>query len=180
MVKITNLKVAKTEDGYFYALVGSEDHGRPSFRLWINRLLKEKFQEDEDFFGNKIDILPSPVQDAKVFITEKGNKVLKPEKGWTTILVFVPSGYRGESEIELNDVEAEVVVLPFYRYASERGSLGISKGLLISAPSEAFPLKLSWKRTGRTYGEPREGVSLVTCDGKILEQPPKDVEELLK
>jgi hypothetical protein len=172
------ITVEKTEDGYLYALLGSEDHGRPSFRLWINRAFKDRLRKDKNFYGAEIDVLPFPIENARVVLTEKGNKVLRPAEEWVTLLLYVPCGYRGDSKIT-PELPEEAVVLPFYEYASERGSLGVSEGLLISTPVSAFPFKVSWERTGRTYGNPTEGVALITIDGEVVEQPPEDVRDLV-
>jgi hypothetical protein len=179
IAELVDLEVEETKDGYLFTLVGSEDHGRASFRLWINGVFRDRIREEGMPLGYRVKFIPSPVENAKVVITEKGNKVLRPQEGWTTVLVLVPSGYRGRSKLKLESLPEGGIILPFYRYASERGSLGISMGLLISAPSKAFPLKLSWERTGRTYGEPKEGTFLLTREGKVIEQPPEDVKELL-
>jgi len=170
------LKVNRTEDGYLYAWLGSEDHGRPSFRLWINRAYEGKLQKKEGFWGEE-EVLPLPVE-GKVVVTERGNKVLRPQKGWITLILFVDSGYRGESSIS-PELPKEAVVIPFYEYASERGSLGVSEGLLVSVPESAFPFKVSWERTGRTYGEPTEGIALVEREGTVKELPPEDVAKLV-
>ena len=177
MVVREYLRVERTEDGFLYAWVGSEDHGRPSFRLWINRAYKSLLKEEEGWLGRRELHLPLPVE-GKVEITPKGSKVLRPAKGWRTLLLYVPCGYRGDSKIT-PELPEEAVVIPFYEYASERGSLGVSEGLLISVPESAFPFKVHWERTGRLYGEPSEGVNLVTKEGEVKELPPEDVEALL-
>lgn len=155
---------------FYYVDIGSEDHGRRSFRLWIAGSLLEKEEKD----GRVIEFITLPREGVEVKKTEKGTLVLK--KGPYNIFdIFVPCGYRGGSNFEfLSPVE---LVLPYEVYRSERGSLGISRGALVIT-KESY-VKFLWKRTGRLYGEAEKGISIVYVDGREEElNGVEDLEEL--
>ncbi|MEM2741052.1 MAG: hypothetical protein QXD95_02775 [Nitrososphaeria archaeon] len=155
---------------FYFADIGSEDHGRKSFRLWVSSSLVEREEKD----GMEIEFITLPREGVEVKKTEKGTLVLK--KGpYNMFDVYVPCGYRGGSNFEfLSPVE---LVLPYEVYRSERGSLGVSRGALVLT-RESF-IKYKWKRTGRLYGEPGKGISIVYVDGKKEELSDiEDIEEL--
>lgn len=160
---------------FYYIDVGSEDHGRKSFRLWVAGSLIEREEKD----GRAIEFITLPREGVEVKKTEKGTLVLK--KGpYNMFDIFVPCGYRGGSSYEfLSPVE---LVLPYEVYRSERGSLGVSKGALVLT-KEGY-VKYKWKRTGRLYGEPGQGVSIVYVDARIEEvsgiEDIEELEEILK
>jgi len=170
---------------------GAEAHGRTSFRLWvsgrlvkhetvknydssnpINRIIAEEIgmpEKEEHYY------IEFPMKNAKIFRTQRGNLVLRPNEGTTVFYVFVPCGYRGESEFEILSDYYEL--FPFEIYESPRGRLGISRGALVNAPTA--PLVYRWERTGRLYGKPAEGVTIITPGGeeKVFEDV-EDLEEL--
>jgi len=140
--------------------LGSEDHGRPSFRLWIAGRLVSRGRNNDY-------VVRFPVRGAKVEVTEKGNRVLRPTEGWIVYDVYEECGYRGKSRIMvLAPGSAEIHYYAVYR--SPRGNLGISEGALVCVPEEAT-LKYRYERTGRTYGAPQEGVVIVNPEGERKE-----------
>lgn len=154
---------------FWFVDFGSEVHGRTSFRLWVSERL---LQDAED--GGKE--LTFPVVNTQIITTGKGSLVLKPGKG-VVYDVYVRSGYRGGAEIEL--LTPVVKELPYRVYHSARGSLGVSEGKLVFL-SQASPLSFRWKRTGRLYGEPSQGITTLYPDGKVeeLDQLPDGLEAL--
>jgi len=56
-----------------------------------------------------------------------------------------------------------VIVVPYYEYQSPRGSLGVSKGAIITVPGDELVIK--WYRSGRLYGAAPEGITRYTVDG---------------
>ncbi len=150
----------KSMDGkkFYFIDFGSETHGRTSFRLWINRQLVKETEEDAE--------LNFPVANACIEKTPKGSYVLRPKQGYTTFDLFVPCGYRGSSEIEILKPEP-VIILNYYKYRSPRGSLGVAGGAVASVYGNAVYYK--WYRSGRLYGSPSHGISILKADGTIEE-----------
>ena len=154
------IEYRKDEQGrkFPFVDVGCEDHGRPSFRLWVSGRL---IQKDAD--GNST--IEIPVQNARIERTAKGSYVLRPHDGSTVYDIFVPCGYRGEASFEILDPKIpEEDIFEYSEYRSERGNLGIDEGAIVNCPSNV-PLKYRWERSGRLYGEPCEGVTIITPDG---------------
>jgi hypothetical protein len=90
----------------------------------------------------------------------------------------VQCGYRGSSSFEI--LEPEVEQMCEYRiYESPRGNCGISHGALITI-AKGKTLKYKWKRSGRTYGNPTQGVRIVFEDGRVedFEDVPNGLEAL--
>jgi hypothetical protein len=165
--KVDSIRVQYKEvDGtrFYYADVGSEVHGRYSFRLWISgRLVKQVVDKD----GNVTYLVTFPVKDAAIVRTEKGTLVLRPVPGKVTHNILVPCGYRGTSSIQVDDM-AGVEVYTYYVYESPRGNLGISTGALIVAND--VPVFVNWSRSGRLYGVPDKGVLILYPDGDTYER----------
>jgi len=162
---------------FFYLDIGSEVHGRKSFRLWIaGRLVK---REEDEWNGKKYErfYVEFPLKGARIEKTEKGNLVLRSADGWVTYDVYVPCGYRGGSEVEILEPE-DRIELDYFVYRSPRGNLGISHGKLVSAKSRS--IKFRWKRSGRLYGSSPQGITVLYEDGKeeVLEDLPDGLEAL--
>ena len=142
-----------------YIDIGCEYHGKPSLRLWVSQLLVKTDPENPEN-----EFITFPVE-GKVITTEKGSLVLKPSKENITYNIFVECGYRGSSNFEILEPNAQVYVYEYEVYSSPLGSLGISRGALVVVPNHAV-LKYKWKKTGRLYGRSSEGISIVYPDGK--------------
>ncbi|MCX7998432.1 MAG: hypothetical protein N3A69_05695 [Leptospiraceae bacterium] len=167
MAKMKVMKKVAEGKEFFYIDVGDERHGKPSFRLWISSKL---VKHDE----KGIEYIEFPVQNAKIIKTEKGTHVLKPSNEFTVYYVFVQCGYRGKSKINVLE-PSDAEIFKFLVYRSQTGSLGISEGLLANV-RKGQKLKVQWERTGRTYGEPTKGVTIINEDGseETLELIDKD------
>lgn len=152
-------KRVETAEGNFpYVDVGWEDHGRPSFRLWVSERLVETL--------NARIIVRFPAR-AVVRITARGTRVLKPSADHVTYVVGKSEGYRGGSSFSIES-PADAQVYQFLVYASQRGSLGVARyGLVVVTPPQ--PVVFRWERTGRTYGGPKEGLTRIDPDGSIYE-----------
>ncbi len=150
--------------GFPYTDFGHETHGRTSFRLWLSyKLLTKVKDEGEETEHWEIDF---PVQNARLHRTQKGNWVLRPEEGWVTFNLYCPEGYRGSGHIDVLR-PSEYVSIPYYIYRSPRGSCGIGMGLIVSVPGSEVMYR--WKRTGRLYGRPSQGITRVLADGTVEE-----------
>jgi hypothetical protein len=170
MIYHVSYKEDEKGEKFYFIDVGSEDHGRPSFRLWVSAKL---IIRDE----NGRDIIKFPVN-ATIVKTEKGSLILKPQENFTVRYIFVNCGYRGGASFEILEPK-EAQIFEFREYRSPRGNCGISKGALVVIPKGTV-LKYKWKRTGRTYGGPTEGITIQYEDGKEVdfEGIPDGLEEL--
>jgi hypothetical protein len=171
LVKRVNLKFKEAEGKkFFYMDVGSETHGRPSFRLWVSGRLVQKETEDSHYF------LEFPVLNAGISRTEKGTLVLRPAQDTVAYNVLIPCGYRGGSYLEVVSPEMTQVYL-YEEYSSPRGNLGVSQGAIIVAPLGS--IKFKWERTGRLYGSAPTGITKLYPDGReeTIDQV-EDVEDL--
>ncbi len=155
---------------FYYVEIGSETHGRPTYILWINRaLLTEELIEARKFVF--------PVRGARI---QQGKSertlVLKPDQSRNVFYYLKKCGYRGDSSVEVYDCE-DCKVYKFWVYSSPRGSTGISEGVLVETSQDK--IKVKWSRTGRLYGAPPQGITILHIDGRVEELPIED-ESLLK
>jgi len=156
-------RVDEKGNKYPFVDVGSETHGRKSYRLWVSgRLVTEE---------NGKHYLELPVLDAKIERTPKGSLVLRASNGWRVENIFVACGFRGYSEFEILEPQ-DVDVFGYKHYHSPRGNLGISNAALVNVPRAAV-LKYRWKKSGRLYGAANEGINIIMPDGD--ERPFEDV-----
>lgn len=153
-----NFKEDEKGQKFYYQDFGSETHGKISFRLWVSSKL---LTEDEK--GKFFDI---PLKNAKIEKTPKGNFVLKQGDG-VVYDVYVRSGYRGGSSFEILSPK-EFELFKYKIYHSQLGSLGVSSGALVYIP-KIEPLKYKWTRTGRLYGAPSQGITVITPEGEFKE-----------
>jgi hypothetical protein len=171
-MKVVKVSFREDEAGNKYPFLdfGSETHGRISFRLWVSGRLLEKDEE-----GNYV--ITFPKRNAKIEKTEKGNLVLRPSDNTMVYNLLVRCGYRGSSKYEILSEHGDVFEYEIYH--SPRGKLGISKGALVNTPNDK-PLKYRWEITGRTYGRPDNGITIVMPNGeeKEFEEVPDGIESL--
>lgn len=179
---VTKIKYVhkKVSDGdvFYYCYIGSETHDKPTFLLWVSsKLIKQRKRE-----GKIEEYIQFPVKDAGIIVTEKGTKILKPDYGKVVFYLMPPAGYRGDSEISiLTDVINE---FDFRYFHSQRGNLGISKGKIATVDKKNLPIKFRWERSGRLYGKPSKGITIVNADGESetfesLEDELEDMKKLL-
>jgi hypothetical protein len=116
-----------------------------------------------------------PVRGARVEQKGEDVLVLKPDKGRNVFYFVKECGYRGSSRVEVVDCGG-CKVFKFWVYRSPRASLGASEGVLVETPGNM--VKVKWSRTGRLYGAPAKGVTMLYVDGRVSELPVDD-EELL-
>ena len=159
LVERVRLKFREVEGKrFFYMDVGSETHGRPSFRLWVSERLVQKETKDSQVY-----FLEFPVLNAGIARTEKGTLVLRPMLDSIVYNVLVPCGYRGSSSLEVVSPEMAQVYL-YKKYSSPRGNLGVSQGAIIVTPFDS--IKFKWDRSGRLYGAAPSGVTTIYPDGR--------------
>ena len=162
----------KEDEGrrYYYFPVGAEDFGRPRYRAWVHHSLVRRDEEGHPY-------IELPLKGARI---DQGKSertlILRPDTRLNVFNVFVPCGYRGGSEIKfISPVDRSFV---YYRYRSQRGSLGVSTGYLVVTPEDHVVFE--WKRTGRLYGADPTGVTKLTLNGREvdLEMSAEDTCEL--
>jgi hypothetical protein len=155
---------------YYYAVIGSETHGRATYILWINRaLITEDMVERARFVF--------PVKGARIEQGEdKRTLILKPDPSRNVFYYLKKCGYRGDSTVEVYNCD-DCKVFKFWVYSSPRGSTGISEGVLVETSKDI--VKVKWRRTGRLYGALPEGITILHIDGRE-EELPIESEELLK
>ena len=135
-------QITRNKSGYGYIEVGAVDFFKPHHRIWVNNKL---IQKDEK--GEFVELTGA---DRELVVTEKGNYVLRPNKGINTFIIGRACGYRGSSwyEIKKGNIKTE---LPFDVYDSERGSLGVSTYAIISTPDRE--IIVDEFADGRLYGD---------------------------
>lgn len=160
LVERLSLNYRETEGKkFFYLDIGSETHGRPSFRLWVaGRLVQEETKDNQVYY-----FLKFPVLNAGIVKTEKGTLVLRPMMDSIVYNVLVPCGYRGSSSFEVVSPEG-AQVYPYEEYSSPLGNLGVSQGGIVVAP--LGNIKVQWNRNGRLYGRAPSGVTTIYLDGR--------------
>jgi hypothetical protein len=169
-VKILELVVKVNEvEGkkFYYVDLGRE---RNIKRIWINSLyfedeLKNKLGKYNEMIG--------VFKNAKVEKTSKGNLVIK--KGTNNLFfILVECGYRGSSEIKV--VSESINIINFSYYHSPNGNLGISDGVIVETKEDK--VKIEWSRSGRLYGNPSKGISIIYNDSRIESVENIDLEEI--
>lgn len=141
---------------FYFTEIGRGRHYKPSIRLWVSKAFVKEIDEER----YRIEF---PVENGRIFRTEKGTLVLRPQNGWKVHYIYVECGFRGSSSIEiLEPTDAEI--FKFQNYHSQKGSLGVSEGMLVNVLENQI-IKYSWSRSGRLYGKPSKGICVVMPDG---------------
>ena len=148
---------------FYYVDFGNEGHGRSSFRLWVHYSLVKKDKEDKPHV--EFPLVSATLSQGKsqyTVIARPGNNVIYD--------IFVKCGYRGYGKVEKFNHEPNNL-FTYYIYSSPRGNLGISEGYLVELPKDTS-LTYKWHKSGRLYGKPADGTTIVYPDGRI-----EDIEE---
>jgi len=141
--------------------VGSENHGKSSFRLWVASRLLTKNEEGE------LELI-FPVRNARITKTEKGSFVMRHDEQFMVQDVFVSCGYRGSSSLKvLEPLDIGTDSFPYCVYSSPTGSLGTSDGALVNVLF-GKTLKIQYHRSGRRIEQP-DGIMIFLPSGEIKE-----------
>lgn len=140
--------------------VGSEVHGKPSFFLSGTVRAIQKFVEERELIWTDPDV-------SVIYNLRLDGYDLIEDKDSTLIIVYYQCGWRGKSKIE-----GPPQALTYKVYASQRGSLGISEGVIFSiSHSESEEVKISGRRDGRLYGKEEEfSLTLSWKDRVVVEE----------
>jgi hypothetical protein len=155
----------------YYFTAGKKDYFKPVYRIWVNDKLVKR---DEN--GNAY--VEMPMRDCQIVEIKNNNLILK--QGDKNLFMFeVECGYRGKAEIlEIDAYGHDYKSYIYDIYKSERGSTGISVGIMILTTAEK--VKIKWKRDGRLYGKARSGTTILYIDGKVEAIEDVDMQELLR
>jgi len=141
---------------FYYTEITSR---RASFRVWINPSYYKNELEGKLKNGKYI---LGILRNARIEKTAKGNYVIK--KGTNNLFfIRVKCGFRGSSKIEV--LSRPISVVEFAYKHSPNGNLGVSACAMIET-AEDF-VKIQWKRSGRLYGAPDKGISIVRVNGSV-------------
>jgi hypothetical protein len=155
-VEVLELRIDEKEaEGvkFYYTEIVSR---RASFRVWIN----------PSYYQNELKNLKSKYtlgvfKNARIEKTKRNNYVIK--RGTHNVFfIRVKCGYLGNSKIKV--ISDSVNVVDFFYYHSPNGRLGVSACAMIETAED---VKIQWKRSGRLYGEPDKGISIVKVDGSV-------------
>jgi hypothetical protein len=155
----------------YYIDIGSEEHGKPSFKLWVSsELVMDGITHEGVVFPAHADIVK----------TKSGELVLVPSNKTATYYFYVKCGYRGVSHYEVivppdtwQEKNKRMDKYPFKIYDSPRGNLGINEGaIVVVEPRDDIIVK--WIRTGRLYDTPRKGITILYRDSNKQELPNVD------
>lgn len=155
-IKLEKIKIEGKEIYYFN--IGSIDYFKPVYRVFVNKNLI-KFDNENNSY------IELPMSNCEIIKKDNFNLILKP--GNKNLFIFeVEAGFRGTAEIEEIDAyQNECTIYKYEIYKSEKGSTGISKGVLIETDSEK--VKIIWKRDGKLYGKPSKGVTILYINGNV-------------
>jgi len=172
MIEVMEITIIEKETNgtKFYCV--EIDDTRSTHRIWVNPSYYKKELE-----GKIKEYFLGVFRNARIEKTQKGNLVIKQGNN-NVFLVRVKCGYRGESSFEV--LSNSINVYKFYYKHSPNGSLGISEMGLIETAKDY--IKIEWKRSGRLYGNPSRGVSVIKVDGSIEDIPDisdQEIEEIL-
>jgi hypothetical protein len=155
MKKIKLEKMIVEGKELYYFNLGSEDYFKPIYRIFVNKNLIK--------FDNNNAYIEFPCINCEMIKKDNFNLVIKP--GNKNAFTFeVEAGFRGTAEIkEIDAYQHEYNSYPYEIYHSERGSTGISKGVIVITDSEK--VKIRWHRDGRLYGKPSKGTTIIYLNG---------------
>jgi len=157
---------------YHYVDIGKGRHYRTQFRIWVD---KDFVKVNRDYHTDQL-YLPFTVQNCEL---KQGKKDLILKKGDLNFYYFVVEcGYRGQSVIDDIIVNDSYQTFNFDIYSSETGSLGISQGVIVI--TKADKVKVKWHRSGRLYGKPAQGLTILYANGKQEEVEDDTILEDLK
>jgi len=150
----------KEADGqtFYYVYVGRETHYRPTYTMWVSKSLLKLDEQGRLYL--EFPVANCDVRQGKkesTLIMKPGNKILYD--------FLVECGYRGSSYIEEVLADEETITYEYDHYESERGSLGVSRGVLVLTPAKK--IKVKWHRDGRLYGKPDSGITILHSDGRV-------------
>jgi hypothetical protein len=152
----------------FYYLPLGERRDR-FFIVWVSRKFVQTDERGHLF-------IEFPVENCNI-VRGKGRGLVLKSGDKNLYLIEIPCGYRGRGYIDKVVCDGdEPEVFEFVEYRSPRGNLGIDGGALILTKCDK--VKVFWSRTGRLYGDPNKGITVLYLDGRKEELSCVDDEDL--
>jgi len=167
-IKLLNLPILEkiqSEKKFYYTFF--EDKSSKTI-FWINPKYRDELKEEQ---------IRGVFKNATLYKTDKGNYVVRKGRNYL-FFIFIKCGYRGGSNINVLSYNTNMAEFCFFH--SPKGNLGISTIAVVETPQDF--VKFQWKRSGRLYGNPASGISVVYSDGRIetLDNiSDKEIEEIL-
>jgi len=163
---LVQVKEVQPDLRFYFIQVGKREYFRPHRTIWLTpKLIRNERGEEFVEFPLK----------GKIVVTEKGTVKLLSSAEHTTYDVFVGCGFRGESTFEVLD--PVVAKIDYVNFHSERGSLGVSRGALVTVDGER-PLRVRYTRSGRLYGAHATGIKIFYPDGRVEDFEDVDFAEI--
>jgi len=150
----------KEADGqtFYYCQIGAEVHYRPTYTIWVSKSLL-KADENGRLY------LEFPFKGCEIAVGKRETTLILKPGNKTLYNFLVECGYRGSATIEEVLADEETITYEYEHYESERGSLGVSRGVLVITPAKK--IKIKWHRNGRLYGKPSDGITILHSDGRV-------------
>jgi hypothetical protein len=150
-------KIIVEEKELYFFYLGAVDYFKPVYRVFTSKSLI-KFDNDNAY-------VEFPLKGCELIKKDNYNLILKPGNK-NCFILEIESGFRGNAEIEEIDAyQHEYTAYKYDIYRSERGSTGMSKGVIVL--TDADKIKVKWKRDGRLYGKPAKGITIMYLNGHI-------------
>ena len=144
---------------FYMAKIGLEAHYKPSYIVWVHH----SFVKADEYGRFYIEF---PVINCQLVSGKKENTLVLRPGDQILYKLTIECGYRGNSTIEEIETNGEdYQVFKYYEFASPRGNLGVSEGVLIL--TQASPVKVYWSRDGKLDGKAPAGVTVLYKDGVV-------------
>ncbi len=156
MKKVKLEKMTVNGKELYYFNLGAVDYLKPAHRTFVHKDLIK-------FDNNGTPYIEFPMRQCDIIKKDSFNLILRPAN--KTVYVFeIEAGFRGTAYIDqVNTFEYEHDAILYEIYNSERGSTGLSKGVIITTNSDKVEIK--WHRNGRLYGKPGKGITILYANG---------------
>lgn len=149
------LRIYRNERDYPFIEISHGPHSCKKLRIWVHASLVKRDPEYD------WEVIILPVEGAKIFRTEKGSLVIRPETEWNVFYVEVVSGYRGSAAIER--VDGGEVVAQGEILHSPLGNLGLTAFAFINSQNKF--VDIFGRRSGRRI-EKKEVAFRIYADGE--------------
>ena len=156
------MKKVKVDElnGAYVLKLGAGAHYRPILKFYVHKSL---VYEDES--GKYVEF---PL---KAEVKEEIKAIVPSDKNLLFVIEVEP-GYRGDAKLQV--LSPTLKLYDYVIYKSEQGTIGIGQGALIETDRDY--VAYYWERTGRLYGEPKRGITIITKD-KEFSYPYLDIKQ---
>jgi len=138
-------------DGAYLIHLGAGPHYRPVLKFYVHKSLVCN--------DGNMKYIEFPL---KAEVKEE-IKAIVPSDNRNVFVVEVEAGYRGGAKLQVLSPALKLYDYPLYQ--SEQGSLGVGVGALVETDRDY--VVYYWERSGRLYGEPGKGITIITKDKEL-------------